>query len=508
MNRRNFFQSVGASAAGIVLPAMTAGLASSAFAQSPLSARPLFSPNPNLTPLRGFAGQDVQCEHAAIEGNIPADLRGVFYRNGPGLFERGMGANTQRYSHWFDGDGQVHAWRFTDKGVSHQARFVQTTKFKAEQAANEFLVPAFGSSIKAKIPVRGNDDVNTANTSVVKLGDRLLAMWEGGSATEMDPDTLATRGLVAWAPELKSMPFSAHPKIEADGTFWNFGTLMGKMVLYHISAKGGLIKHAVFDAPSGAMVHDFAITHKHLVFLLPPIGMDMAVFRNGAGFGEAMTWNASSPTKVMVVDKSDFSKRRILEMPAYMVFHFGNAWEKDNVIHVDFVRSKDLSIMNDWMPKMMRGESVVAMPSNAAFVTIDLNRGKCDMSVRNENCEFPKVDPRVVGLRNRYVYYPVSDDSSKVRFGFPALMRLDTDNGKTDTYVFADDVALEEHIVVPKPGSNREGDGYLVGVGFDIGRQQTFATVFDAMNLKAGPMALVRLPYWTPICFHGHFYAA
>ncbi len=499
MNRRNFIQSTAVVSLGAVLPV------GASWGLQPRMVKPKFSSS--LTPLRGFAGQDVQCERAAIEGSIPDDLRGVFYRNGPGLFERGLGANEQRYSHWFDGDGLVNAWRITDKGVSHQARFVQTKKFMAEQAANDFLVPAFGSSIKAKIPVRSNDDVNTANTSVVRLGDRLLAMWEGGSATEMNPHTLATGGLVAWAPELKSMPFSAHPKIEADGTFWNFGTLMGKMVLYHISAQGKLIKHAVFDAPSGAMVHDFAITHKHLVFMLPPIGMDMAAFRNGAGIGEAMTWNPSAPTKVLVVDKNDFSQRRILEMPPFMVFHFGNAWEKDNVIHVDFVRSKDMSIMNEQMPKIMRGEMVTPDPSNPAFVTIDLNRNRCDIKVRDEVCEFPQVDPRVVGIRNRYVFYPAAAAAQTQRYGFQTVMRLDTESGKTDTYTFADDVSLEEHVMVPKPGSQREGEGYLVGVGFDVTRQQTFATIFDAMNLKDGPRAVIRLPYWVPICFHGNFYA-
>ena len=493
MNRRNFFASVGATAAGVAMP--TAALS-----------KPLFAPNPALTPLRGFAGQDIACERAAIEGKLPADLRGVFYRNGPGLFERGAGKNAQRYSHWFDGDGLVHAWRFTDLGVSHQARFVQTKKFVAEQAANEFLVPAFGSSIKAKLPMRNSDDANTANTNVVKLGGRLLAMWEGGSATEMDPQTLATRGLVAWTPELKHMPFSAHPKIEADGTFWNFGSLMGKMVLYHISAAGNLIKHAVFDAPAGGMVHDFAITHKHLVFLLPPIGLDYAALRKGAGLGEAMTWDATRPTKVLVIDKNDFSKRRVLELPAFMVFHFGNAWEADNVIHVDFVRANDLAIMNVEMPKMMRGEAGIQEISNPAFVAIDLNRGQCSLSVRSEICEFPRIDPRRVGLRNRYIYYPAAVGVAQT--GFSSLMRLDTDSGKTDAYVFDNNVSLEEHVLVPKPGSSREGEGYLVGVGFDITRQQTFATVFDALNLSAGPQAVVRLPYWTPMCFHGNFHAA
>ncbi len=503
MNRRHFLSSVGVAGASVALPAMATAAAIDASVK-----KPLFNAHPSLTPLRGFAGQDVSCERAAIEGKLPADLRGVFYRNGPGLFERGLGANKQRYQHWFDGDGLVNAWRFTDKGVSHQARFVKSKKFLAEQAADEFLASSFGTGMKSKMPVRNSDDVNTANTNVIKLGDKLLAMWEGGSATEMDPATLETRGIVAWTPELKHMPFSAHPKVEADGTFWNFGTLMGKMVLYHISAAGKLIKHAVIDAPAGGMVHDFAITHKHLVFLLPPIGIDYPAMRNGLSFGEALTWKGNEPTKVMVVDKNDFSKRRILEMPSYMVFHFGNAWEADNIIHVDFVHSKDMSGMNEWMPKIMRGEVSTPDESHPAFVTIDLNRGRCSINLRKEIAEFPRIDPRFVGIRNRYVYYPVSTSKTDTRFGFPALMRLDVETGKTDTYAFEHKVALEEHIMVPKPGSTKEGEGYLIGVGFDIERQQTFATVFDALNLSAGPTAIVRLPYWMPMCFHGNFHTA
>jgi carotenoid cleavage dioxygenase len=128
--------------------------------------------------------------------------------------------------------------------------------------------------------------------------------------------------------------------------------------------------------------------------------------------------------------------------------------------------------------------------------------------MRDENCEFPRVDPRFVGLRNRHVYYPVDSGYREEGWGFSGVMRVDTDSGKVDRYNFVEDVALEEHVVVPKPGSTREGEGWLVGVGFDVAAQQSFATVFDALNLAAGPLALVQLPYWTPACFHGHFHAA
>ena len=43
------------------------------------------------------------------------------------------------------------------------------------------------------------------------------------------------------------------------------------------------------------------------------------------------------------------------------------------------------------------------------------------------------------------------------------------------------------HRLVPKPGSTREGQGWLLGTGFDVQRQRSFATVFDAEAISAGP---------------------
>jgi carotenoid cleavage dioxygenase-like enzyme len=42
----------------------------------------LFTNNPQFTPLRGLTGQGVSCDNLTIEGKIPAEQRGVFYRNG------------------------------------------------------------------------------------------------------------------------------------------------------------------------------------------------------------------------------------------------------------------------------------------------------------------------------------------------------------------------------------------------------------------------------------------
>ena len=85
-------------------------------------------------------------------------------------------------------------------------------------------------------------------------------------------------------------------------------------------------------------------------------------------------------------------------------------------------------------------------------------------------------------------------------------MRLDVESGKTECFDFGDRCILEEHVVVPKNGTDKEGAAWLVGVGFDIPRQQSFASVFDAQDLASGPVALAHVPYWLPHCFHGNFY--
>ena len=103
MQRRHFLQSLGLTASGLLAPITSAWADQTEINET--STPSLFRANPKLTFLRGLQGQDIQIAQARIVGKLPPSLRGNFFRNGPGLFERG----DQRYHHWFDGDGMVHA---------------------------------------------------------------------------------------------------------------------------------------------------------------------------------------------------------------------------------------------------------------------------------------------------------------------------------------------------------------------------------------------------------------
>jgi all-trans-8'-apo-beta-carotenal 15,15'-oxygenase len=502
--RRQFLlrSAVGA-AAFASAPAFANGWArSDALSRSPFGSEPL------LQPLRGWSdGMDRLAEGLRVQGRLPAGLRGTLYRNGPGLHERDGG----RYRHLFDGDGLVQAWHLGPEGQRHSARFVQTRKFKAEQAANAFLLPAFGTAVPARLPVRGPDDVNTANTSVTVQAGRLYALWEGGSATELDPQTLKTLGPRTWSPELKGVPFSAHPKREPDGpnagTLWNFGAFGGKLVLYQIGADGRLVRSQLLDLPSGAMLHDFAVSERFIAFLLPPLTLDIAAYKAGSSMVTAMRWDGSQAMRLVLIDKATLQIRKQIELPPALVFHFGNASDDGRTLKLDYVESDIEEFLSGRFNDALQGQRAVhGARSTPQFLEVDLQSGRVKRQSRPESVEFPQVDPRVVGRNYRYVYYPVQRGIGD-RWGFNALQRLDLARGLADVFAFDAQTVVEEHVLVPKPGSLREGEGWLVGTGFDARRQRSFCTVFDAEAISAGPLARIELPYWVPFGFHSHFHA-
>ena len=202
-----------------------------------------------------------------LSAPLPAGLRGTLFRNGPARHERGG----QRYGHRWDGDGMLQQFQFTDQGVSHVGQFIHTEKYKAEAASDRFLVSAFGThvpgSVAAPDPI---DAVNVANISVLHFAGELLALWEPGSAYRIDPVSLSTLGVKDWHPSLAGRPFSAHPRLEGDGTLWNFGAnpLKDELTLYCIARSGELIASHVSRISQLPPIHDFATTSNHLVFLL------------------------------------------------------------------------------------------------------------------------------------------------------------------------------------------------------------------------------------------------
>ena len=132
-----------------------------------------------------------------IEGEIPPDLEGTFYRNGPGLLD----INGQVLRHPFDGDGMISAIRFANGRAHYRNRFVRTQGYVEEQKAGKILYRGVFGTQKPGGWLANFLDLrikNIANTQVIYWADRLLALWEAAEPYRLDPIGQPTGPVLRW----------------------------------------------------------------------------------------------------------------------------------------------------------------------------------------------------------------------------------------------------------------------------------------------------------------------
>lgn len=462
---------------------------------------------PWLKPFKGVTDADLRCDALALSGKWPAALRGRFYRNGPALNER----DGQRYHHWFAGDGMVQQFSITGgakPAVRHVGRLVRTNKLVAEQKAGKFLFSAYGTKIESDEPSQGADTFNVANTNAIEHAGKVLAMWEGGSAYALNPDDLSTLGPVTWQEGLAQMPFSAHPKLDANGNLWNFGSAGANLVVWHVDPMGKLVQAQIGETPyPGGMAHDAAMTEHCIVLPLPPVKLN---FGEDVLGGKAFTYEPNEPLRILVMKKDDITQRRVFELPSQMVFHVGNAHERaDGSIALSFVASPTPEFVMHAASSLLAGHPASFGGSSTQLAVLDMRSGKARVEAMNDNVEFPRVHPLRNGLSTRYLLTAATwAGSAQKPQWFHGLQLRDVETGRAQRFDYGLQTVVEEHIVVPKPGGLGELDAWVLGTTFDIAKGVTRLNLLDARHLADGPVAQATLPYWLPYGFHGNFTAA
>ncbi len=429
-----------------------------------------------------------------IDGHLPKGFSGTLYRNGPAKFRRGAGQS----GHWFDGDGLIRRFDLRDGTASLTARFVDTPKRRLETQLDAIVMPGFGTKSGKGARLGGPDDTNAANTSVMMAGGDLLALWEGGSATRIDPETLATRGVKTFRPDLKSMPFSAHPRVEPDGTVWNFGGNGRQTALWKVKASGALDQMTIIDLPRRSYFHDFTMTARHIIIVLQPWMQEKFVFPLSTG----MVWRPELGTQILVLDKDDLTKRKIFELPAFAFFHLGDGWEEsDGTIRFDGCLEADPTFGQTSASALLRGEHVQS-PRPVLTQIILRPTGAATMVSTKTEAEFPASDRRIAGFSRRFTSHVTGYRSTP----FPhAIATWDWQRGHDVVHDFGDHQLVEEFLFVPKGAG--ESDGWLVGTTLNLKARATELHILDATQLSSGPVATWRAPVPLPIGFHGTFRA-
>jgi carotenoid cleavage dioxygenase-like enzyme len=95
-----------------------------------------------------------------VEGELPRELNGTLYRNGPNPQFEAPGA------HWFVGDGMLHAFHLENGRASYRNRWVRTPKWQAEHDAGRALFGGFGRKLP-DAPATTTQDGGVANTNII-----------------------------------------------------------------------------------------------------------------------------------------------------------------------------------------------------------------------------------------------------------------------------------------------------------------------------------------------------
>ena len=252
--------------------------------------------------LRGYyAPLNAECDapNLQITGEIPAQLNGSLYRNGPNPQFAPRG-----HYHWFSGDGMLHAFHLQNGKVSYRNRWVRTPKWELENANGEGMSGSIASRHLSD-PKIIELNSTLANTNVVWHGKRLLALEEAHAPFEVDPITLEPRGYHLFGDKLQG-PMTAHPKLDpvnGEMVFFGYsarGPLTPDLMLHVVDKDGAMLRSVHILAPFPSMVHDFVVTRSHIIFPIFPLtgSMDRAMsgkpaYAWGAGQGHSHRHHAA-----------------------------------------------------------------------------------------------------------------------------------------------------------------------------------------------------------------------
>jgi carotenoid cleavage dioxygenase len=454
---------------------------------------------------------EIDADDLPVEGSLPDELTGAYFRNGPNPRFTPLGS----YTYPLEGDAMIHGLWFEGGRARYANRWVRTRGMAAEERAGHALygglvTPAFvdmdrlGPDPDPGWPNRLDPFVN-----VVRHAGRYLALEEGTPPYEIT-DRLATVGRYDFAGGLPA-GLCAHPKIDPD---------TGEMILFRYDVEEPFLTWAVIG-PDGTvtrpatavegvgasfMIHDFAITEHHLVVTIGPALLDIEAMMTG---GEVLQWRPDLGTRIAVIPRDGSSGPRWIHTEAFWVWHFANAFE----VPATGDDPADVHIVVDfpWWSRLALASAGKGEPVRGAFTraTLDPRRGTLDLHHLDDAAtEFPRIDDRRTGRRHRYLTVGgLSGEHALVRSEHDRLVRYDMESGTS--VGFDCDAAIGEVAFVPRPGGTDELDGYYITFASSLDADRSaWALVWEASEFPGPAMARVAIPQRVPNGLHGNWFPA
>ena len=410
-----------------------------------------------------------------VHGAIPPELDGWYLRNGPNP--------RQANAHWFTGDGMIHGVRIEGgRAAWYRNRWVRTDSFVSD-------FPLYNSDGTRNLRA------SVANTHVVNHAGRTLALVESSLPYEITND-LETVGAYDFGGKLVDS-MTAHPKIcptTGELHFFGYGNIFTPHVTYHrADADGELTINRPLDVPALTMMHDFALTERHVVFMDLPIVFNLDIALKGEG-DMPYRWDDDYGARFGVLRRDDpFGAVRWFDIDPCYVFHVANAYDDGNSVVLQAVR----------YPELWRGDGGFDADGVLWSWTIDLAGGAVtERQLDDRAVEFPRIDDRLATLPARYA----------VTVGDGRLVRYDLSTGDGIEHPFGTGTTPGgpgEAVFVPSTsGPADESSGWYLGYVYDAARDGSDLVIIDASDFAGPPVARIELPQRVPYGFHGNWIGA
>jgi carotenoid cleavage dioxygenase-like enzyme len=443
-----------------------------------------------------------------VEGVLPQDLRGSFYRNGPARFDIGS------RPHWFDGTGAITAVHLDDGGAQGAVRITHTPSVDHDLAAP---TPRYGgfrqpfSRARGVAALFGGDILrNLANINLLPWQDRLYALFEATLPVEIDPRTLANRGETDLAGVIPR-GWNAHPhRVAATGNIYQFGLRVGAKValdVFELPGRGPARLLTSIALPGVMEVHDFFATEHHLIFVLPPLWCSSLALLAKRSFVEALQWRPHEPTAILVVPLATPERVVRMETTPFFFWHSVNAYEDGERIVLDFVRYADFATTKQALDAVSDGVAAAAALRDSRIERLRLDLAQRRVyaeTVLDEPCEFPQVHPARHGARHTRAWCAGYVGGSAAQGGFNALLGVDLEHGAVQRIELDGNSRTGEPTIVPRSGA--EDDAYILALVADYKVAASYVGVWDAAS--RAPLAKLWFDQIIPPPLHGCWVAA
>ena len=452
-----------------------------------------------------------------VQGSIPKQILGTFYRNGPGRLERGG----RWVHHPFDGDGMIAAFKFENGKIKLTNRFVRTKEWKEEEKSKQFLYRGvFGTQKEGGLLANAFDVrlKNIANTHVIKLGNDLLALWEASSPYSINPITLETNGISSLNGVLKKgEAFSAHPRFDPGHhekeRMVTFGVNTGPkstirlMEFSNEGEKAGSLLSDRKDSFNGfAFLHDFAITPNWAIFLQNAISFNPLPFLLGQkGAAQCLASKPDGNPQFLLIPR-DCGKfagdpPKTVKAPKGFVFHHLNAWEENEKINVESIFYDDFpSIGPDDNFRKIDFDLLPEGILKRCEINPNKNTFNCS-TLSNQCCEFATVNPYFEGIKSRFSWMATAE-KKEGNGPLQAIKKFDSLNEEEISWSAAPRGFVSEPIFIPSQESNsEEDDGWVVVLVWNSIRSGTDLILLDSKDLTE--KAILEVPISIPHGLHG-----